>query len=106
YWKEGTKTLEEAQRNKMEHVCRKVQLAPGDTFVDVGSGWGGLMFHALEHHGAIGTGINACTEQVNETRAEIEKRGLADKLRVIECDMREIPGQYDKLLSIGTLEHA
>ncbi len=106
YWKEGTQTLEEAQRNKMDHVCRKIQLKAGETFVDVGSGWGGLLFHAWEHYGALGTGINATTEQVNETNTEIERRGLAEKIRVIECDFREIPGQYDKLLSIGTLEHA
>ncbi len=68
YWKEGTRTLEEAQRNKMDHVCRKVQLKPGETFVDVGSGWGGLLFHAWEHYGALGTGVNATTEQVRETR--------------------------------------
>ena len=106
YWKEGTKTLEEAQRNKMDHVCRKVRLKAGETFVDVGSGWGGLLFHAWDRYGALGTGINATTEQVQETQAEIERRGLAGKIRVLECDFREIPGQYDKLLSIGTLEHA
>jgi len=106
YWSEGTKTLEEAQRNKMDHVCRKVRLARGDTFVDVGSGWGGLLFHAWDRYGALGTGVNATTEQVAETRAEIERRGLSDQIRVVECDFREIPGQYDKLLSIGTLEHA
>jgi len=106
YWKEGTKSVEEAQVNKMDHVCRKVQLKAGETFVDVGSGWGGLLFHAYEKYGAIGTGVNTTTEQVNETRADIERRGLADKLKVVECDFREIPGQYDKLLSIGTLEHA
>ena len=106
YWKEGTRTLEEAQCNKMDHVCRKVQMKPGETYVDVGSGWGGLLFHAWEQYGALGTGINTTTEQVSETRREIERRGLADKIRVIECDFREIPGQYDKLLSIGTLEHA
>ncbi|MGE5738640.1 MAG: class I SAM-dependent methyltransferase [Betaproteobacteria bacterium] len=106
YWKEGTRTLEEAQRNKMDHVCRKVQLRPGDTFVDVGCGWGGLLRHAWHHYGAIGTGINATTEQVVELRADLAREGLADKLRVIECDFREMPGQYDRLLSIGTLEHA
>ena len=106
YWKEGTTTLEQAQRNKMDHVCRKVRLSPGETFVDVGSGWGGLLFHAWEHYGALGTGINATTEQVAESQAEIERRGLADRIRIIECDFREMPGQYDKLLSIGTLEHA
>ncbi len=106
YWSEGTKTLEEAQRNKMDHVCRKVRLARGETFVDVGSGWGGLLFHAWEHYGALGTGINPTTEQVVETRAEIARRGLDDRIRVFECDFRAMPGQYDKLLSIGTLEHA
>ncbi len=106
YWSEGTTTLEEAQRNKMDHVCRKVRLAAGETFVDVGTGWGGLLFHAWEHYGALGTGINTTTEQVEELGAEIARRDLDDKIRVVECDFREIPGQYDKLLSIGTLEHA
>jgi len=106
YWREGTTTLEEAQRNKMDHVCRKVQLAAGETFVDVGAGWGGLLFHAWEHYGALGTGINTTTEQVAETQAEIARRGLVGQVRVLECDFREIPGQYDKLFSIGTLEHA
>jgi cyclopropane-fatty-acyl-phospholipid synthase len=106
WWKEGTKTLEEAQKNKMDHVCRKVQLKPGETFADIGSGFGGLLFHAYEHYGALGTGINCTTEQVRETREAIKKRGLEGKLEVIECDFREVPRQFDKLLSIGTLEHA
>jgi len=106
YWSEGTTTLEEAQRNKMDLVCRKVRLKAGETFVDVGAGWGGLLFHAWEHYGALGTGINPTTEQGAETRAEIARRGLGDKIRVIAGDFREIPGQFDKLLSIGTLEHA
>ena len=106
YWKEGTRTLEQAQFNKMDHVCRKVDLKRGESFVDVGCGWGGLLFHALEHYGAVGTGINATTEQVTELRAEVASRGLGDRISVVECDFREIPGQYDKLLSIGTLEHA
>ena len=106
YWSEGTTTLEQAQRNKMDHVCRKVQLEAGETFLDVGCGWGGLLFHAWENYRALGTGINTTTEQVSELRAELARRGLADRIRVVECDFREMPGQYDKLLSIGTLEHA
>ena len=106
YWKEGTKTIEQAQKNKMDHVCRKVQLKAGETFVDVGCGWGGLLFHAWHKYGALGTGINTTTEQVHELRAELARRDLGDKLKVIECDFREIPGKYDKMLSIGTLEHA
>jgi len=106
YWREGTKSLEEAQTNKMDHVCRKVALKPGESFVDIGCGFGGLLFHAWEHYGAAGTGINTATRQVAELRSELEKRQLHDKIKLIECDFREIPGQYDKLLSIGTLEHA
>jgi cyclopropane-fatty-acyl-phospholipid synthase len=106
YWKEGTRTLEEAQRNKMDHVCRKVRLKAGETFVDVGCCWGGLLFHAYRNYGALGTGINTTTEQVVELREQLERDGLADRIKVVECDFREIPGQYDKLLSIGTLEHA
>ena len=106
YWKEGTRTLEDAQRNKMDHVCRKVQLKANETFVDVGCGWGGLLFHAWRQYGARGTGINTTTEQVHELNDDIERQGLRERIRVVECDFREIPGQYDKLLSIGTLEHA
>jgi len=106
YWKEGTHSLEQAQFNKMDHVCRKVDLKPGETFVDVGCGWGGLLYHALDHYGALGTGINNTTEQVAELRADLAARGLGERICVVECDFREIPGQYDKLLSIGTLEHA
>jgi cyclopropane-fatty-acyl-phospholipid synthase len=106
YWSEGTTTLEQAQKNKMDHVCRKVQLKAGESFVDVGCGWGGLLFHAWDNYGALGTGINTTTEQITELRAELARRGLADKIALVECDFRQIPGQYDKLLSIGTLEHA
>ena len=106
YWKEGTASLEEAQVNKMDHVCRKVQLHAGESFVDVGCGFGGLLFHAYEKYGALGTGINAASRQLADLRGEVERRGLSDKIKLVECDFRQIPGQYDKLLSIGTLEHA
>lgn len=106
YWKEGTQSLEEAQRNKMDHVARKIRLQPGEQFVDIGCGFGGFLFHAYQHFGALGTGINTTTEQVEWVAGEIRRRGLANQLRVIEADFREIPGQYDKVVSIGVLEHA
>jgi cyclopropane-fatty-acyl-phospholipid synthase len=106
YWKEGTRTLEEAQQNKMEHVCRKLLLKPGDTFLDIGCGWGGFTFYAWERYQALGTGLNTTTEQVAVMREEIRRRGLEDKLKVVEADFRDIPGQYDKCVSIGVLEHA
>jgi cyclopropane-fatty-acyl-phospholipid synthase len=106
YWKEGTLSVEEAQANKMDHVARKIRLAAGERFVDIGCGFGGFLFHALAHYGAAGTGINTTTEQAEWLKGEIARRGLSDKLNVIEADFRQIPGQYDKVVSIGTLEHA
>ncbi|MFM1892511.1 MAG: hypothetical protein RLZ44_1588 [Pseudomonadota bacterium] len=106
YWRDDTQTVEQAQRNKIEHVCRKIRLAPGERFLDVGTGFGGFLFHAYEYCGALGTGINTTTEQVQDVRRDIEQRGLADKLQVIEADFREVQGQFDKVVSVGTLEHA
>ena len=106
YWKEGTRTLEEAQRNKIEHVAAKLRLAPGEEVVDIGSGFGGFMFHAHARHGVRVTGINCTTSQVEMVRAEIARRRLGGALSVIDTDFRDARQQYDKVVSIGTLEHA
>jgi cyclopropane-fatty-acyl-phospholipid synthase len=106
YWKEGTQTLEEAQRNKIEHVARKLRLAAGESVVDIGSGFGGFMFHARENFGVNVTGINTTTSQVEMVRAEIARRGLERSLEVIDTDFRDARREYDKVVSIGTLEHA
>ena len=106
YWKEGTHNVDEAQRNKVEHVCRKIALKPGDDVIDIGTGFGGFMFHAEQFHGARVTGTNITPEQVEMVRNEIRKRHLEDKLDVIEMDFRTVPRQFDKVVSIGVLEHA
>jgi len=106
YWPEGTQTLEQAQERKIDHVCRKIQLARGESFVDMGCGFGGFLFRACETVGAVGTGLNTTTEQVNWLRGEITRRGLTDKMKVREADFREVDAQYDKVVSIGVLEHA
>ncbi|MDE2607657.1 MAG: class I SAM-dependent methyltransferase [Burkholderiales bacterium] len=106
YWREGTTTLEQAQRDKIDHVCRKLRLAPGERFVDIGCGFGGFLFRALETTGALGTGVNTTTEQVQWLRGEIDRRGLAGRLQVREADFRDVDAQYDKVVSIGVLEHA
>jgi len=106
YWKEGTRTLEEAQQNKIDHVAHKVRLAPGETVVDIGSGFGGFMFRAHDRFGVKVTGINNTTSQVEMVRAEIARRGLGGSLEVIDTDFRDARQQYDKVVSIGTLEHA
>jgi cyclopropane-fatty-acyl-phospholipid synthase len=106
YWPQGTETLEEAQRNKVEHVCRKIRLGAGERFVDIGCGFGGMLFHAYERHGALGTGVNTATEQVDFVRGEIRRRGLEGRVAVREADFRDVDGPYDKVVSIGVLEHA
>src|SRR5437879_7599347 len=106
YWKEGTRTLEEAQRNKIDHVARKLLLAPGEEVVDIGAGFGGFMFHAHEKSGVRVTGVNTTTAQVEMVRAEISQRKLGGDLEVIDTDFRDARHEYDKVVSIGTLEHA
>jgi cyclopropane-fatty-acyl-phospholipid synthase len=106
YWPEGTTSLEEAQRNKIDHVCRKIRLAPDERYVDIGCGFGGFMLRADETCGALGTGVNTATEQVEWLRDEIGRRGLAGRLAVREADFREVDAEYDKVVSIGVLEHA
>jgi cyclopropane-fatty-acyl-phospholipid synthase len=106
YWREGTRTLEEAQANKIDHVCRKIRLAPGEEVVDIGCGFGGFMWRAHEQLGVRVTGINTTTEQVQAVREEIARRGAGDELRVIETDFRDARREYDKVVSIGVLEHA
>jgi len=91
---------------EIDHVCRKIGLTGSDHAIDVGCGFGGFMFRAQETTGARVMGINTTTEQVDWLHAEIARRGLGDRLAVREGDFRDGGGPYDKLVSIGVLEHA
>ena len=109
YWPEGVTTLEQAQRAKVEHVCRKVRLAPGERVIDVGCGFGGFMFHAAEHHGVHVTGLNTTTEQIESLRPRLAASPYAEHFALVEADFRDVaaaPGPFDKVVSIGVLEHA
>jgi len=106
YWKDGTTTLEEAQFDKLEHVCKKLRLKTGETLVDVGSGWGSLLFHAYEKYGVLGTNVSPTPDQNRAMQHEIEKRGLVGKIHIQEADFRETTGIYDKYASLGVYEHA
>ena len=107
YWKEGTRTLEEAQRNKCDHVARKLLLKPGEEVVDVGSGFGGFMFHAHERYGVNVTAINTTGSQAEHARREIERRRLGNALSMqMHEDFRDGHKEFDKVASIGCLEHA
>jgi cyclopropane-fatty-acyl-phospholipid synthase len=105
YWKEGTRTLEEAQRDKLDHVGRKVRLTPGDDVVDIGCGFGGFLLYAEERFGVKATGYNTTGSQVEHARRQIEFRRLK-QTTIVEGDFRSMDRQYDKVVSIGCLEHA
>jgi cyclopropane-fatty-acyl-phospholipid synthase len=106
YWKPGTETIEQAQVSKIDHVCRKVRLAPGEQVLDIGCGFGGFMFYAHDTYGVSVRGINTTTEQVTWLKDQIARQGKGESLEVMEADFREDVGQYDKVISIGVLEHA
>ncbi len=105
YWTDATRTLEEAQRNKADHVARKVLLKPGDDVVDVGSGFGGFLMHAAQHYGVNITSINTTGSQAEHARRQIERFGIRNAHQM-HADFRTPMREFDKLVSIGCLEHA
>ena len=106
YYRQPAQSILQAQVAKMEHVARKVRLRPGERVIDMGCGFGGFMFYAAETQGVQVTGVNTTTEQANWVKAKIAAKGLQNRLTMHEADVREGFGQYDKVVSIGVLEHA
>jgi cyclopropane-fatty-acyl-phospholipid synthase len=109
YWTDGVKTLEEAQRAKADHVARKVLLKPGDEVVDVGSGFGGFLMHAAMHYGVNITSINTTGSQAEHARRQIERFGIKNAVQMhtdFRANPRTTAQQFDKVVSIGCLEHA
>jgi cyclopropane-fatty-acyl-phospholipid synthase len=98
-------TLEEAQLAKMDHVCRKLELEPGQTVVDAGCGWGALALHMAQHYGVRVKAYNISHEQIKFARDWAEQSGLGDRVEFIEQDYRQIRGEFDKFVSVGMLEH-
>ena len=100
-------SLEQGQDNKLDRVCQKLQLKPGDTLLDIGCGWGTLVRHAARHYGAKATGVTLSKNQVEYAAQRIAEDGLEDQVRVLFCDYREIPrGEaFDKIASLEMVEH-
>ncbi|MDW4901999.1 cyclopropane-fatty-acyl-phospholipid synthase family protein [Streptomyces californicus] len=105
YWQDGG-TLEEAQRDKLDLVCRKIALREGDRLLDVGCGWGSMAIHAARHHGARVTGITLSREQAALARKRVADEGLTDRVEIRVQDYRDVDdGPYDAISSIGMAEH-
>lgn len=107
YFADPEATLAEAQRAKLELICRKLSLSPGMRLLDIGCGWGGLIFHAAERHGVQATGITLSENQYAFVRAEIERRGLAGQVEVHLEDYRRVEARrpFDRIASVGMFEH-
>jgi cyclopropane-fatty-acyl-phospholipid synthase len=99
-------SLEDAQRDKLDLVCRKLALAPGMRVLDVGCGWGSFLLHAARGYGVSGVGITLSTEQAELARKRVADAGLADRVEIRLQDYREVvDGPFDAISSIGMAEH-
>jgi cyclopropane-fatty-acyl-phospholipid synthase len=110
YFKTGEESIDEAQRAKLDHICRKLRLLVGERLLDVGCGWGGLVLHAAAHYGARAVGITLSQNQLELARERIAAERLSDRVEVLLLDYRELqkrfgPDAFDKVASVGMFEH-
>src|SRR3984957_19855807 len=98
-------TLEHAQIAKMDHVCRKLRLQPGETVVEAGCGWGALALHMAREYGVSVKAYNVSREQIAFARERARVEGLSDRVEYVEDDYRSISGKFDAFVSVGMLEH-
>ena len=107
YFRSADDSLEVAQEAKLDLICRKLRLKPGERLLDIGCGWGALIIHAAEHYGVDATGITLSENQALLARERIEKAGLGDRCRVAIRDYRTLTegDGFDKISSVGMVEH-
>lgn len=107
YYSDNAMTLAQAQEAKLDHICRKLMLKPGERFLDIGAGWGGLLLWAAEHYGVDATGITLSKNQHAHVQRLIEEKGLGGRVRMELRDYRDMPEDqpFDKVSSVGMFEH-
>ncbi|MDQ2872025.1 MAG: cyclopropane-fatty-acyl-phospholipid synthase family protein [Candidatus Eremiobacteraeota bacterium] len=106
YYDDGVDTLDDAQTAKIDHILRKLRLAPGETLLDIGCGWGALVVRAAQRYGAEVLGVTLSKTQHDEARKRIADAGLEKHARVELWDYRELPKTlFDKIVSVGMFEH-
>ena len=99
-----TSTLREASLEKMDRICRKLDLRPSDHLLEIGTGWGGLAVHAATQFGCRVTTTTISRQQFDVARQRIDEAGLSDRVTLLLQDYRELTGQYDKLVSVEMIE--
>lgn len=105
YFTDAGNSLDQAQQDKLDMICRKLRLAQGERFLDIGCGWGGLICHAARHYGVQARGVTLAQTQHDFVKEKIARLGLQDRVQVELKDYRELDGTYDKIASIGMFEH-
>ncbi|WIG60685.1 MAG: Cyclopropane-fatty-acyl-phospholipid synthase [Ktedonobacterales bacterium] len=107
YFPTGAEDLDTAQEAKLEHICRKLRLRPGERLLDIGCGWGGLVRYAAERYGVEALGVTLSEPQAALARERIAAAGLTDRCRVEVRDYRDLPRNrpFDKIVSVGMFEH-
>ena len=107
YFAKGDESLDQAQESKLDHICRKLRLRPGERLLDIGCGWGGLIMHAAKRYGVFALGITLSDAQAELARERIASAGLGDCCHVELRDYRQLTNehQFDKISSVGMVEH-
>jgi len=105
YYTDWSNSLEQCQLDKLEMICRKLRLAPGEHLLDIGCGWGGLICYAAQHYGVHAHGVTLSQRQHDFAVEKLERLGLKGRVRVDLIDYADVDGRYDKISSIGMFEH-
>lgn len=107
YFKDDQQTLAAAQRDKLDYICRKLRLQPGQQLLDIGCGWGALVCWAARHYGVRAYGITLSEQQTALARERIQREGLQNQVSIQLRDYRDLPDdkQYDRVVSVGMFEH-
>ena len=105
YFQNPADSLDAAQEAKIDLVCRKLRLKPGESLLDIGCGWGAMLIHAAKHYGVTGHGVTLSEAQTELARARIKAEGLDDKITIHLKSYTEMQGEFDKISSIGMFEH-
>jgi cyclopropane-fatty-acyl-phospholipid synthase len=105
YYKDPNNTLEQAQLDKMEMICRKLRLKAGESMLDIGCGWGGLTCYAAKRYAVNVTALTLSEAQKEYVEAKVKRLGLENRVHIVLCDYAQYEGQFDKIAAVGMIEH-